>query len=142
MKTYSPKASEIEHKWFVVDAENKVLGRLASEIAHILRGKHKPTFAPHMDVGDFVVVVNAEKVRLTGRKTEYKTYFRHSGYPGGQKFTTVAEMLEKFPERVIVSAVKGMLPSNKLANKQIKKLKVYAGEDHPHESQSPEVLEI
>jgi large subunit ribosomal protein L13 len=95
-----------------------------------------------MDVGDFVVVVNAEKVRLTGRKTEYKTYFRHSGYPGGQKFTTVAEMLEKFPERVIVSAVKGMLPSNKLANKQIKKLKVYAGEDHPHESQSPEVLEI
>jgi large subunit ribosomal protein L13 len=142
VKTYSPKASEIEHKWFVVDAENKVLGRLASEIAHILRGKHKPTFAPHMDVGDFVVVVNAEKVRLTGRKTEYKTYFRHSGYPGGQKFTTVAEMLEKFPERVIVSAVKGMLPSNKLANKQIKKLKVYAGEDHPHESQSPEVLEI
>ncbi|MBD3274936.1 MAG: 50S ribosomal protein L13 [Candidatus Marinimicrobia bacterium] len=142
MKTYSPKASEIEHKWFVVDAENKVLGRLASEIAHILRGKHKPTFAPHMDVGDFVVVVNAEKVRLTGRKTEYKTYFRHSGYPGGQKFTTVAEMLEKFPERVIVSAVKGMLPSNKLANKQIKKLKVYAGEDHPHESQSPEILEI
>lgn len=142
MKTYSPKASEIEQKWFVVDADNKVLGRLASEIAQILRGKHKPTFVPHMDVGDFVVVVNAEKVRLTGRKTEYKTYFRHSGYPGGQKFTTVAEMLEKFPERVIVSAVKGMLPSNKLASKQIKKLKVYAGEEHPHTSQDPEVLEI
>ena len=142
MKTYSPKASEIEHKWFIVDAENKVLGRLASEIAQILRGKHKPTFAPHMDDGDFVVVVNAEKVRLTGRKTEYKTYFRHSGYPGGQKFTTVAEMLEKNPERVIVSAVKGMLPSNKLASKQIKKLKVYAGEEHPHESQEPEALEI
>jgi len=142
VKTYSPKASEIEHKWFIVDAENKVLGRLASEIAQILRGKHKPTFAPHMDDGDFVVVVNAEKVRLTGRKTEYKTYFRHSGYPGGQKFTTVAEMLEKNPERVIVSAVKGMLPSNKLASKQIKKLKVYAGEEHPHESQEPEALEI
>ena len=142
MKTYSPKASEIEQEWFIVDADNKVLGRLASEIAQILRGKHKPTFVPHMDVGDFVVVVNADKVRLTGRKTEYKTYFRHSGYPGGQKFTTVAEMLEKFPERVIVSAVKGMLPSNKLASKQLKKLKVYAGEDHPHESQNPKVLEI
>lgn len=142
MKTYSPKASEIEQKWFIVDADNKVLGRLASEIAQILRGKHKPTFVPHLDVGDFVVVVNADKVRLTGRKSEYKTYFRHSGYPGGQKFTTVAEMLEKHPERVIVSAVKGMLPSNKLASKQIKKLKVYAGEDHPHESQQPEVLDI
>ncbi len=142
MKTYSPKASEIEHKWYVVDAENKVLGRLASEVAQILRGKHKPTFAPHLDSGDFVVVVNAEKVRLTGRKTEYKTYFRHSGYPGGKKFTTVAEMLEKYPERVIMSAVKGMMPSNKLASKQLKKLKVYAGGEHPHESQKPEVLEV
>lgn len=142
MKTYSPKASEIEHRWYVVDAENKVLGRLASEIASILRGKHKPTFAPHIDCGDFVVVTNAEKVRLTGRKSEMKTYFKHSGYPGSEKFTTAAEMLEKYPERVIVAAVKGMLPSNKLAREQIKKLKVYAGEEHPHAAQQPEELEL
>lgn len=142
VKTYSPKASEIEKKWYVVDANNKVLGRLASEVAQILRGKHKPTFAPHIDCGDFVIVINAEKIRLTGRKKEYKTYFRHSGYPGGQKFTTVSEMLETYPERVIVSAVRGMLPSNKIAKQQLTKLKVYAGEEHPHEAQQPEALEI
>ena len=142
MKTYSPKASEIEQNWFVVDADNKVLGRLASEIAQILRGKHKPTFAPHLDCGDFVVVVNAEKIRLTGRKSEAKTYFSHSGYPGSRKETTFAEMIEKYPERVIVSAVKGMLPSNKLATRQLKKLKVYAGPEHPHTAQQPEELEL
>ena len=142
MKTYSPKASEIERNWYIVDAEGQVLGRLASKIAQVLRGKHKPTFVPHLDCGDFVVVVNAEKVRLTGNKKVAKTYFRHSGYPGGEKLTTVEEMLQKHPERVILSAVKGMLPSNKLASKQLTKLKVYAGAEHPHAAQQPESLEL
>jgi len=142
VKTYSPKAGEIERNWYVVDATNQVLGRLASEIAQILRGKHKPTFAPHMDVGDFVVVINADQVRITGRKLEDKTYFRHSGYPGGKKFTTLAEMLEKHPEDVIKKAVKGMLPKNRLARQQIKKLKVYTGPEHPHQAQQPETLEF
>ncbi len=141
MKTYTPKASEVQHNWYVVDAEGRVLGRLASELAHILRGKHKPTYTPHLDCGDFVVVVNAEKVRFTGNKQKLKQYFSHSGYPGGTKFTTVDEMLKKRPERVILSAVKGMLPSNKLAKRQLKKLKVYAGPDHPHQAQQPEKLE-
>jgi len=142
VKTYSPKASEIERNWYIVDAEGQVLGRLASKIAQVLRGKHKPTFVPHLDCGDFVVVVNAEKVRLTGNKKVAKTYFRHSGYPGGEKLTTVEEMLQKHPERVILSAVKGMLPSNKLASKQLTKLKVYAGAEHPHAAQQPESLEL
>lgn len=142
MKTYTPKAREIEHNWYVVDAENRVLGRLASELAHILRGKHKPTYTPHLDCGDFVVVVNAEKVRFTGNKQTLKQYFSHSGYPGGIKFTTVDEMVQKHPERVILSAVKGMLPSNKIAKRQLKKLKVYAGPDHPHQAQQPEKLEL
>ncbi len=142
MKTYSPKAGEIERNWYVVDATNQVLGRLASEIAQILRGKHKPTFAPHIDVGDFVVVVNADKVRITGRKIESKTYFRHSGYPGGKKFTSLAEMLERHPEDVIKIAVKGMLPKNRLASQQIKKLKIYTGPEHPHQAQQPETLEL
>lgn len=142
MKTYSPKASEIERKWYVVDASDKVLGRLAGEIAHVLRGKHKPTYAPHMDTGDFVVVINAAKVRVTGNKESQKTYFKHSGYPGGTRFTTMREMLEKYPERVILSAVKGMLPSNKLASQQLSKLKVYAGPEHPHQAQQPEPLEV
>ncbi|HKJ67976.1 MAG TPA: 50S ribosomal protein L13 [bacterium] len=142
MKTYTPKAREVEHKWYVVDAADRVLGRLASELAHILRGKHKPTYTPHLDCGDFVVVVNAEKVRLTGNKQALKQYFSHSGYPGGTKFTTVDEMLNKHPERVILSAVKGMLPSNKLARHQLKKLKVFAGPDHPHQAQQPEQWEL
>jgi len=142
VKTYTPKAGEIEKKWFVIDAEGQVLGRLASEIAQILRGKHKPTFAPHVDTGDFVVVVNADKIILTGNKLSAKQYFRHSGYPGGTNFTTAAEMISKYPERVIEAAVKGMLPSNKLATRQLKKLKVYAGPDHPHKAQQPEEMNL
>ncbi|MCF7803179.1 MAG: 50S ribosomal protein L13 [Candidatus Marinimicrobia bacterium] len=142
MKTYSPKASEIERKWYVVDATGIILGRLASEIAQILRGKHKPTFAPHIDCGDHVVVINADKIRLSGRKSEYKTYFSHSGYPGSEKHTAIAEMMERHPEQVITRAVKGMLPSNKLASEQLKKLRVYAGEEHPHTAQQPEALEL
>ncbi len=142
MKTYSVKASEIQRGWYLVDAENQALGRLASKIAAILRGKHKPTFSPHLDTGDFVVVVNAEKVRLSGRKKEYKTYFRHSGYPGGKRNVPIAEVLDQHPERVLYQAVKGMLPKNKLGSKQLKKLKIYAGPDHPHEAQQPEELEL
>lgn len=142
MKTYSPKAGEIERNWYVVDAENQVLGRLASEIAQRLRGKHKPTFAPHIDTGDFIIVINAEKVRVTGRKLTDKTYFRHSGYPGGKKFTSLAEMLERHPDRVIKKAVWGMLPNNRLARQQLKKLKIYTGSEHPHQAQQPETLEF
>lgn len=142
MKTYSVKASEIERVWYQVDADDQALGRLASEIAQILRGKHKPTFSPHLDTGDFVVVVNAEKVRLSGRKREYKTYFRHSGYPGSKRNVPIAEVLEQHPERVLRDAVKGMLPKNKLGRKQLKKLKIYAGPEHPHEAQQPEELEL
>ncbi len=144
MKTYIAKEKEIQEskRWYVVDAEGKVLGRLASQIAHILRGKHKPIYSPHQDVGDFVVVVNAEKVKLTGKKMEQKTYFRHSGYIGGTTYTPVALMLQKHPERVIEFAVKRMLPKNALGRKMFKKLKVYAGPEHPHQAQKPEVLEI
>jgi len=138
MKTYSPKAMELQHKWWVVDAEGLVLGRLASAVAQRIRGKDKPTFAPHMDGGDFVVVVNAAKVRVTGNKMEQKTYVRHSGYPGGIRETSLAEQLEKHPERVIESAVKGMLPKNNLGHLLIKKLKVYPGAQHPHAAQRPE----
>lgn len=140
MKTYSVKAGEIERRWFVVDAEGKVLGRLASEIARILRGKHKPTYTPHLDTGDFVVVVNAEKVALTGKKAEQKTYFRHTGYMGGEKFIPFSQMLEKHPERVIELAVKGMLPKGALGRQMYTKLRVYAGAEHPHQAQQPEPL--
>jgi large subunit ribosomal protein L13 len=140
MKTYSVKAGEIERRWFVVDAEGKVLGRIASEIARILRGKHKPTYTPHLDTGDFVVVVNAEKVALTGKKAEQKTYFRHTGYMGGEKFIPFQQMLEKHPERVIELAVKGMLPKGALGRQMYTKLRVYAGTDHPHQAQQPEPL--
>lgn len=129
-------------KWYVVDATDKVLGRLASEIAKILRGKHKPNYAPHQDVGDFVIVVNAEKVKLTGKKLEQKIYFRHSGYPGGAKYIPVRRMLAKRPEYVIERAVRLMLPKNALGRKMFKKLKVYAGPDHPHQAQKPEPLEL
>ena len=140
--TFMANANNIERKWYVVDAEGKTLGRLAAEVAKILRGKHKPTFTPHADTGDHVIVVNAEKVRVTGKKLLQKEYFRHSGYPGGSHFTTLAMMLEKHPERVIEMAVKGMLPKNKLGAQQYRKLNVYAGAEHPHAAQKPEVLEL
>lgn len=142
MKTYTPKLTEIQRRWWVVDAEGKVLGRLASEIAQILRGKHKPMFTPHLDTGDFVVVVNAEKIRLTGNKAENKAYFRHSGYIGGERFIPFKTMIEKHPERVIDLAVKGMLPKNNLGRLMRRKLKVYAGPNHPHEAQQPAPLEF
>lgn len=142
MKTYTPKAPEIERRWWIVDAEGEVLGRLASRIAQVLRGKHKPMFTPHLDTGDFVVVVNADKVRLTGKKAEKKTYFRHTGYIGGEKHIPVATMLEKHPERVVELAVKGMLPKNNLGRLMRRKLKVYASAEHPHVAQQPQPLEI
>jgi len=141
MKTYMLKKGEVQNDWHVVDADGLVLGRLASKIAQIIRGKHKPTFTPHMDGGDFVVVINAEKVRLTGRKMEQKQYFRHTGYIGNEKFTPVAKMLQTHPERVIEKAVFGMLPKGTLGRQVLrKKLKVYAGPRHPHEAQRPAPL--
>jgi large subunit ribosomal protein L13 len=142
MKTYSPKASELQHNWYVVDATDKVLGRLATEVAVYLRGKHKPEFAPHMDNGDFVVVVNADKIKVTGNKLTQKKYYRHSGYPGGLKETDLRTLLASKPERVIEHAVKGMLPKNALGRAMFKKLKVYAGPDHPHTAQKPAPLDI
>jgi len=142
MKTYTPKVTDIQRRWLIVDAENKVLGRLASEVAQLLRGKHKPMYTPHLDTGDFVIVVNADKVRLTGNKTETKTYFRHSGYMGGDRLIPFREMQEKHPERVIELAVKGMLPKNNLGRLMRRKLKVYTGPDHPHAAQQPEPIEI
>ena len=142
MKTYAAKTSDSQRDWYVVDAEGQTLGRLASQIATRLRGKHKPQFTPHADVGDFVIVVNAEKVEVTGGKRESKRYWRHSGYPGGIRSRTLGEMLERSPEDVIRLAVKGMLPRNRLARRQLLKLKVYAGPDHPHAAQQPEPLEM
>lgn len=142
MKTYLAPVNEIEKKWYVVDAENKVLGRLASEIASRLRGKHKPTFSPFMDNGDFIIVTNADKVQLTGNKLDDKKYYRHTGYMGGLKEATAKELLVKHPTDLIANAVKGMLPKNKLGRAQLKKLKVYAGAKHPHSAQQPEVLDI
>ena len=137
MKTYSAKPKEIEQRWFVVDAEGQTLGRLATRIADTLRGKRKPQYTPHIDTGDFVVVVNAEKITVTGKKLEQKRYYRHSGYPGGLRSRTLAEQLERRPTEVIRAAVKGMLPRNRLARRQITKLKVYAGPDHPHSTRAP-----
>ena len=142
MKTFVAKEDEIEKKWHLIDASDKVLGRLATEIATILRGKNKALFTPHMDAGDYVVVVNAERVALTGNKLEKKTYYRHSGYVGGLKETTAKEMLEKRPENLIKFAVKGMLPKTSLGRRQLTKLKIYTGPDHPHQAQKPEKLEI
>jgi len=139
MKTWTPKQGEIEKKWLVIDAKDKVLGRLAAETARILRGKHKPEFATHTDTGDFVVVVNAAKIRLTGKKLKQKMYYRHSGYTGGLKSTQAAEMLRERPDRMVWLAVKGMLPKNTLGRAQLKKLKVYADETHPHSAQKPEI---
>lgn len=138
MKTYTLKRREIEHRWHVVDADGVVLGRLASQVAQLIRGKHKPTFTPHMDGGDYVVVINAEKVRLTGRKPQNKAYFRHSGYMGHGRFTPVATMLAKHPDRVIERAVFGMLPKSTLGRQDLRrKLRVYAGPSHPHHGQQP-----
>lgn len=142
MKTYLAPVNEIEKKWYLVDAENKVLGRLATEIASRLRGKHKPTFSTFIDNGDFIVVTNAEKIILTGNKLDDKKYYRHTGYIGGIKETSAKELLEKHPTDLIIKAVKGMLPKNKLGRAQLKKLKVYAGKDHPHAAQQPDNLDI
>ncbi len=142
MRTYSPKASEITRKWYVVDAEDLVLGRLSTEVARILRGKHKPTFAPHMDMGDHVIVINAEKAVLTSNKADRKIVYRHSGYPGGLKSRTFAEALVLKPEEGVRRAVRGMLPKNRLGRQMLTKLKVYAGPNHPHSAQLPEALDI
>jgi large subunit ribosomal protein L13 len=142
VKTYQQKPAEVQRDWFVVDAQGKVLGRLASRIASILRGKHKPTFTPHVDGGDFVVVVNAEKVRLTGRKLHEKVYYWHSGYPGGIKSATAAQMLDRKPEWVIQKAVQRMLPKNPLGRRMLRKLKVYRGPEHPHAAQQPKPLDL
>lgn len=140
MKTFMASPATIERKWYVVDAEGKTLGRLASEVARVLRGKNKPIFTPHMDTGDYVIIVNAEKVKVTGRKLDQKIYYRHTGYVGGLKGTTLKEMLAKHPERVIEHAVKGMLPKGPLGRQMYKKLFVYAGPEHKHAAQKPEVL--
>jgi large subunit ribosomal protein L13 len=142
MKTHSTKPSEIERDWYIVDAQGQTLGRLASEIAKILRGKHKPIYAPHLDTGDYVIVVNAEKVHVTGRKLDQKLYHHHSGYPGGLTSVTLREQLKKHPTRVIRAAVKGMLPHNRLGRATLRKLKVYAGDTHPHEAQQPKTLHL
>ena len=140
MKTISAKHSDIDRKWLIVDAEGKTLGRVATEIAYRLMGKHKRLYTPHIDLGDFIIVVNAEKIVLSGNKETSKTYFSYSGYPGGDKFTSVETMREKHPDRIITFAVSGMLPKNKMRDRRLTRLKVYAGPDHPHEAQQPEVL--
>ena len=142
MKTFSAKKEEVSRRWLVVDAQDQVLGRLATRVARILSGKEKPIFTNHVDTGDFVVVVNAGKIRLTGQKLDGKVYYRHSGYPGGIKGMTAREMLERKPEQVVKIAVKGMLPKNRLGTKMLTKLKVYAGAEHPHEAQKPEKIEL
>ena len=142
MKTFSAKKDEVQRKWYLVDAEGKILGRLASEIAVRLRGKHKPIYTPHVDTGDYIVVINADKVRMTGKKLKQKVYYRHSGYPGGLKSITAEKLQEKRPEELVRLVVKGMLPKNSLGRDMIKKMKIYAGEKHPHKAQNPEVLDI
>jgi large subunit ribosomal protein L13 len=142
MRTYTAKPGEVERRWYVVDADGQTLGRLATRIADTLRGKGKAQYTPHVDTGDFVVVVNAEKVVVTGNKLDQKRYYRHSGYPGGLRSRTLREQLDRRPTEVIRKAVKGMLPKNRLARKQINKLKIYAGPEHPHEAQAPQPLEV
>jgi large subunit ribosomal protein L13 len=142
VRTYTPKATDVSRQWLVIDATDVVLGRLASQVAILLRGKHKPTFAPHVDTGDFVVIVNADKVALTGAKLEQKRAYRHSGYPGGLKSRTYAEMLDKHPAKAVEKAVRGMLPKNTIGRAQLGKLKVYAGPEHPHQAQQPQPFEI
>lgn len=142
MKTYTPKENELKREWFVVDAGGQILGRLASKLAHRLRGKHKPEFAPHVDNGDFLVVINAAKVAVTGKKLDQKMYYKHSNYPGGLKERSLRQMLDKKPEEVLRAAVKGMLPKNRLARRLLTKLKVYAGTEHPHAPQKPTPLDL
>ncbi len=142
MRTYSPKGNDITRQWHVIDASDVVLGRLASQAAVLLRGKHKPIFAPHVDTGDFVIVINADKVALSGNKLEQKRAYRHSGYPGGLRSISYGELMEKRPERIVEKAVRGMLPKNSLGRKTLRKLKVYAGPDHPHSAQQPVPFEI
>ena len=142
MKTYVTKPAEVERAWYVVDAEGQTLGRLASQIASVLRGKHKPTFSPYMDAGDFVIVVNADKIAVTGRRMEQKRYYRHSQYPGGLREMTLREQLDRHPTRVVHLAVRGMLPKNTLGRNMLKKLKVYAGPEHPHDAQQPVPMEL
>ena len=142
MSTYYAKPGEVEREWLLIDAEDQVLGRLATQVAIILKGKHKPQYTPHVDTGDFVVVINADKIRLTGDKAAQKTYYRHSGYPGGLKSMSFERAMERYPERVIEHAVKGMLPKNTLGRAQGKKLKVYAGPEHPHAAQKPRRIEL
>lgn len=140
MKTYSPKPENIDREWFLVDAQNQILGRLASQIAHRLRGKHKPEFAPHMDNGDFIVVVNCEKIKVTGNKLQKKNYYHHTGYVGNLKSITLEKQLQQKPEEVLRTAVRGMLPKNRLGRAMLKKLKIYAGAEHPHQAQGPKTL--
>ncbi|MGM0444813.1 MAG: 50S ribosomal protein L13 [Bacillota bacterium] len=142
MTTYMAKPDEVDKKWYVVDAEDKTLGRIASRIATVLRGKHKPEYTPHVDTGDFVIVVNSEKVKLTGNKWDQKIHYKHSQYPGGLKTKTYGELRDKNPQEIIRHAVDGMVPNNKLGKKMMKKLKIYAGPDHPHQAQKPEELEV
>jgi large subunit ribosomal protein L13 len=142
MKTYTAKASEVHHGWYVVDAQGKVLGRLATRIAQRLRGKHRPEYTPHVDTGDYIVVVNADKLRVTGKKAQQKKYYRHTGFPGGIRETTFAVLHAKHPDRVLQKAVKGMLPKGPLGSAMLKKLKIYAGEGHPHNAQRPEALDL
>ncbi len=142
MRTYSAKASDIQREWWVVDAAGQTLGRMATRIATILRGKHKPMFTPHMDCGDHVIVINAGKIQVTGKRLDQKVYYRHSGYPGGLKSITLRDQLQKHPTRAIQLAVRGMLPKNRLGRQMIKKLRVYASDTHPHEAQQPKVLEL
>lgn len=142
MRTYTPKPADVQRQWYVIDATDVVLGRLASQVAQLLRGKHKPIYAPHLDTGDFVVIVNAEKVSLSGNKLEQKKAYRHSGYPGGLRSVKYADLLAKHPERAVEKAIKGMLPKNSLGRKMFGKVKVYAGPDHPHQAQKPVPFEI
>jgi len=141
-RTYYPKADEVTHEWYVIDASGQILGRLAAKVATLLMGKHKPAYTPGVDMGDFVIVINADRVRVTGRKLTDKKYYRHSGYPGGIKETALRDMLRTHPERVIELAVKGMLPKNRLGRKMLRRLKVYAGPEHPHEAQRPKVVTL
>lgn len=141
-KSFTPRAGDIERSWYVVDADGKTLGRLASQIAHVLRGKHKPTYSPHMDLGDHIVVINAEKIHVTGRKAEQKVYYRHTGYPGGLRTTTYEDMMKKHPDRILRTAIKGMMPNNVLGRQMFKKLRIYAGSEHGHAAQQPQALEL
>jgi large subunit ribosomal protein L13 len=141
-KTLSAKKEEVDRKWYIIDAENEIVGRLSSRVAHMLRGKHKPSYTPHVDCGDYIIIVNAEKVRFTGQKMADKQYLRYSGYPGGQKSTTPRELLDKDPRRILENAITGMLPKTKLGRAMAKKLFVYAGTEHPHEAQMPESVDL